>query len=143
MAQFKQCPNCERRNLSLNTACGFCGTPLDLAPVFDAPDLAPPKISINNRTLSLPLQVELTIGRADPASGWQPEIDLLPFGGTGATGVSRRHARLVWYGHWQLEDLDSANGTFLDRNKLEPGSPQDLKPGSVIQVGILYLVFHG
>lgn len=143
MAQFKQCPGCERRNRAANTACEFCGTALDHAPAFDAPDLAPPKITINERTLTLPLQVELTIGRADPGSEWTPEIDLLPFGGTHSAGVSRRHARLVWFGHWQIEDLNSANGTFLDRSMLEPGKPRDLKPGSIIQIGKLYLVFHG
>jgi pSer/pThr/pTyr-binding forkhead associated (FHA) protein len=116
---------------------------LETAPSFDAPELEPPRITINDRTLTLPLQVELVIGRADPQSGWTPEIDLLPFGGTSAAGVSRRHARLVWYGHWQIEDLNSANGTQLDRRRLEPGKPQDLKPGSIIQIGKLYLVYHG
>lgn len=143
MAQIKLCPNCERRNLSVNAVCDFCGTALEHAPTLDAPDLAPPRISINNQMLSLPLQVELVIGRTDPSSNWTPEIDLTPFGGTSAAGVSRRHARLMWFGHWQIQDLQSANGTLLNSQRLDPETPQDLKPGAIIQIGKLYLVFHG
>ncbi len=143
MAQVKACPDCERRNAADNTVCQFCGMTLEQAPIFDAPDLALPKITINDRVLKLPLQVELVIGRADAPSGWMPDVDLLPLGGTAGAGVSRRHARLVWYGHWQIQDLGSANGTFVDRHRLAPDMPQDLKPGAVIQIGRLYLVYHG
>jgi len=143
MAQIKFCLNCERRNVATDAVCVFCGLPLENAPAFEAPDLAPPKLAVNDRTLQIPLQVELVIGRADPAREWMPDIDLLPFGGTSAAGVSRRHARLVWYGHWQIEDLDSANGTLLDRQRIEPHKPHDLKPGAIIQIGKLYLVYYG
>ncbi len=143
MAQIKFCPNCERRNLAANPVCAFCGLALESVDAQEAPDLAPPKLAVNDRILQLPLQVELVIGRADAAREWIPDIDLLPFGGTSAAGVSRRHARLVWYGHWQIEDLDSANGTLLDRRRLEPNTPHDLKPGAIIQIGKLYLIYHG
>lgn len=143
MPQVKLCPNCEHRNLAFRTECEVCGTLLEHTNAFDAPDLVPPKITINHQTLSLPLKVELIIGRADSRSDWQPDIDLAPFGGTAAAGVSRRHARLIWYGHWQIEDLGSANGTWLNRQRLKSGEPLDLTAGSIIQIGKLYLVFHG
>lgn len=143
MPQIRLCPTCERRNLAAQAECEFCGTQLSNAASFDVPDLTPPKISVKDTAFKLPLQVEFVIGRADEKSDWLPDIDLLPFGGTSAAGVSRRHARLVWYGHWQIEDLNSANGTLLDRRRVEPGKPQDLIPGAIIQIGKLYLVFHG
>jgi len=143
MAQVKMCPTCERRNLASNLNCQYCGTVLENTPAMDAPDLTAPKITLNDHLLAVPLRVELTIGRSALDGEWKPDIDLAPYGGTASAGVSRRHARLVWYGDWQIEDLNSANGTFLDRHRLEPGKRQVLKPGSVIQIGKLYLVFHG
>jgi len=116
---------------------------LEHANAFDAPDLVAPKIIVNQRTLNLPLQVELIIGRTDTHGDWKPDIDLTPFGGTAAAGVSRRHARLIWHGHWQIEDLGSANGTWLNRQRLQSGESLDLTAGSIIQIGKLYLIYHG
>ncbi|MBI4671645.1 MAG: FHA domain-containing protein [Chloroflexi bacterium] len=143
MPHVKLCPSCERRNLAYNTVCEFCGTSLDQTAPFDAPELVAPKLTLNQYTLTVPLQVELVIGRSDPQNDWKPDIDLAPFGGTSGAGVSRRHARLVWYGHWQIEDLGSANGTWLNRHRLQSGEPLDLTAGSIIQIGKLYLVYHG
>src|SRR4051812_20804434 len=66
---------------------------------------------------------ELTIGRAE-------ENDLvLPAG-----GVSRRHARIyVQDGQVLVEDAGSANGTFLDGEKLS--GPAPLKPRCQLVVG--------
>ncbi|MEZ4227014.1 MAG: GGDEF domain-containing protein [Polyangiaceae bacterium] len=48
-------------------------------------------------------------------------------------GVSRRHARLVREGsHYVLEDLGSANGTFVAGNRIER---QQLADGDVFQLG--------
>ncbi len=53
-------------------------------------------------------QPEITIGR-DPAC----ECPLM------RESVSARHARLSYHhGQWWLEDLDSTNGTFLNRERL-------------------------
>ena len=143
MALVKLCPNCERRNDAVNAVCTFCGVDLEHAATVTASDLVAPKITLNDRVLSIPLQVEVVIGRSDRNSEWKPDIDLVPYGGTANAGVSRKHARLIWFGHWQIEDLNSANGTYLNRTRVEAGKPLDLAPGSVIQIGRLYLVFHG
>lgn len=56
--------------------------------------------------------------------------------------VSRRHSRLVAQdGVWQIEDLGSANGTFVNGVKLR--RPHDLKQGDQIRVGGTLLVFGG
>lgn len=97
---------------------------------------------LNDRALDLPLKVEIVIGRADEEIGWKPDVDLSLYGGTANAGISRRHARLVWFGDWQIEDLNSANGTWLNGRQLAPGSTQPLAPGAVIKIGKLYLIYH-
>ncbi|MBL8799616.1 MAG: FHA domain-containing protein [Planctomycetia bacterium] len=53
---------------------------------------------------------------------------------------SRQHALIIFEnGQLTLEDLNSANGTFLNRAKVVPGQKQCLKPDDVIQVGTVQL----
>jgi pSer/pThr/pTyr-binding forkhead associated (FHA) protein len=50
--------------------------------------------------------------------------------------VSRHHAWLRWDGQaWWVEDLNSTNGTMVDRQRLAPGSPYLLSSGSVLSIG--------
>jgi pSer/pThr/pTyr-binding forkhead associated (FHA) protein len=50
------------------------------------------------------------------------------------TFVSQLHARLFRTdGTWQIEDLGSTNGTFLNRRKIS--GPQSLHVGDRVQVG--------
>ena len=50
--------------------------------------------------------------------------------------VSRRHARLFYEnGIFQLEDLNSANGTKLNGKKLKPFVRTTLSPGAIITLG--------
>src|SRR6187399_2839590 len=118
MALIKICPNCDRRNNGTSDECRYCNMPLETTKPIDAPALSPPRLSINGRLLDLPEQVEFVIGRAGETTASLPDIDLAPFGGTSAAGVSRKHAKLVWNGDWQIEDMDSANGTYVDRKRL-------------------------
>lgn len=143
MALVKSCPNCSYRNPAENRECARCGTSLAVTEAFDAPALSPPKLSLNHHLLFVPLQLELIIGRADRETGWAPDIDLTPHGATATSGVSRRHVKLVWNGDWQIEDLNSANGTYLNHRRLKPGEPLPLQPGSVIQIGRMFIVYHG
>ncbi|MBN1344116.1 MAG: FHA domain-containing protein [Phycisphaerae bacterium] len=56
--------------------------------------------------------------------------------------VSRRHAQLVPdNGRWQLVDLDSINGTFLNGQRV--AEPITLKHGDQIRIGSSLLVFGG
>jgi DNA-binding winged helix-turn-helix (wHTH) protein len=60
----------------------------------------------------------------------------------GEARVSRRHARiLVEEGRATLEDLDSQNGTFLNRRRIDQAVP--LHSGDRIGVGSTELVFVG
>jgi pSer/pThr/pTyr-binding forkhead associated (FHA) protein len=54
--------------------------------------------------------------------------------------VSGRHFRLRWDGAaWWLEDLNSKNGTLVNRQPVKPGRPQILPSGAVIGVGDMAL----
>ncbi len=69
-------------------------------------------------------QTDLTVGRAIGCGLALPED----------TFVSQLHARLFQAdGTWQIEDLGSTNGTFLNRHKVS--GPQALRPGDRIQIG--------
>jgi pSer/pThr/pTyr-binding forkhead associated (FHA) protein len=57
--------------------------------------------------------------------------------------VSRRHARLDYRDdQWVLTDLNSANGTFLNRQALSPQTPQPLASGDTFQIGSFELTIQ-
>ena len=57
--------------------------------------------------------------------------------------ASREHARIMRYGtRYVIEDLNSANGTFLRGEQLAPGKPKGLEPGDDIWIGATRLVFE-
>lgn len=50
--------------------------------------------------------------------------------------LSRHHAKIYFReGVWLVEDLDSANGTFLRGKQLSPNTPQRLLNGDIIRFG--------
>jgi hypothetical protein len=58
-------------------------------------------------------------------------------------GVSRRHAMIrVLHDKYTIEDLGSANGTWLNENRLEPGRPYALTGGDQIRLGQLILFIY-
>ena len=48
--------------------------------------------------------------------------------------VSRRHARLSYNGSWNIEDLNSANGTFVNEHRLENGEQTQIKSGNRVSL---------
>lgn len=85
---------------------------------------------------------EFLIGREDPIGNVFPDADLGPHGGdTG--GVSRRHAKIVVRGNQPyIEDLNSTNGTWVNKVKVQPGQPAPLTDGAEIRLGKVVLVFQ-
>lgn len=99
--------------------------------------LAPARLVIatSNAILPLPNAPQVIIGRADPVSNAYPDVDLTPHGALDQ-GVGRRHARVfVQNGQFQIEDLNSTNGTLLNGRRLAPQQPQVLRDGDLIQIG--------
>jgi predicted amidophosphoribosyltransferase len=83
---------------------------------------------------------ELLLGRSDPVSGIFPDIDLEAYGGD-RSGVSRRHARLIIEdSQLYIEDLNSTNYTFLNKQKLDARKRYPIKNGDEIRCG--GVVFH-
>lgn len=87
----------------------------------------------------LTLDDEALIGRQDPATNHFPDLDLTPYGAL-ENGVSRQHA-ILKRGEDVLSiiDLNSANGTFLNGQKLSPERPRLLRDGDEIRLGKLTL----
>lgn len=77
------------------------------------------------------------LGRGDPQSRFNPEVDLTPYGALDR-GVSREHARLhVEDGRLYVTDLGSTNGTFLGAKKLKPNEATLIGKGDELLLGRL------
>ena len=78
------------------------------------------------------------VGRATPDR--PVDVDLTGQEAAERVWSSRQHAVVtVDRGAVFVEDLNSLNGTFLNRVRLHPGQPKSLQPGDVIQVGTVQL----
>ena len=84
---------------------------------------------------------ESYLGRWDADNGVFPDVDLDAH--DPEAKVSRRHARIIWQnGSYQLEDLGSTNGTYINRGRrLLPGTPLMLNDGDEIIIGKTFLRF--
>jgi pSer/pThr/pTyr-binding forkhead associated (FHA) protein len=92
-------------------------------------------VSVSGAEIPLPEKDEILVGREDPVSGVYPDVDLTPHGGEEG-GVSRRHARLIAEGgKYYVEDLDSTNFTFVNKQKLAPRTRQEVGEGDHIRFG--------
>lgn len=84
---------------------------------------------------------QYTIGWADGGQR-APDIDLTALGG-GSLGVSRNHAILRFRnGQWDIEDLNSTNGTFVNDSQIVARTPTLLPDKTTIRVGSLKLFFR-
>lgn len=91
--------------------------------------------------ITLPAGDEIVIGREDPVSSIFPDVDLTPHGGEEG-GVSREHAKIqVQNGNYTVQDLDSTNFTFLNRERLAAHAPEPLHDGDELRLGRVRLVF--
>jgi pSer/pThr/pTyr-binding forkhead associated (FHA) protein len=77
------------------------------------------------------------VGRADEKP---VDIDLDDQEPPDRVWSSRQHCLITFEnGELQLEDLNSANGTFVNRTRVYPGQKRGLTPNDVIQVGTVQL----
>lgn len=85
---------------------------------------------------------EVLLGRYDPLTEIQPEIDLSPV--DTKRSVSRRHARLTDKdGSWYLsEEPGVLNGTFVNGVRLDPGQRVPLREGDLVSLGMVRLVYR-
>lgn len=161
------CPNCHSKQFDGTIFCAECGenmiatarqettlslgqpepigSPADAAALSPAPaqSASGPQITLvimnSGRRLSLDIGDDLLIGRKDNARGIFPDIDLGLDGGYDA-GVSRRHAILAHHnGVYTVEDLGSANGTFINEQRLAAQQPTQIKQGDELKCGTLLM----
>jgi pSer/pThr/pTyr-binding forkhead associated (FHA) protein len=93
----------------------------------------------NGRPIGLTGSNEFVLGRLDATRGVFPDVDLTPDGGLEG-GVSRRHARIQRQRtQFFVEDLGSANGTFLNGQRLTPYLPHPLHDKDELQIGRIRL----
>lgn len=143
------CPACGASVGAGDEFCDNCGAALKEAeaPAIEAeviPAVAGPRLVVADTGAEIPLPAgdEILIGREDPISGIFPDIDLTPHGGEEG-GVSRKHVRVrAQDGRYTVEDLNSTNFTFVNHQRLSPGSPQPVKDGDELRLGRVRLVFR-
>ncbi|MCS6994883.1 MAG: FHA domain-containing protein [Anaerolineales bacterium] len=83
----------------------------------------------------IPLGKQAIIGRNDPKSNLNVEIDVSSFLPNPKL-ISRQHAKITERnGEYFIEDLGSNNGTRLNGRRLPPGERTLLKDGDVIVLG--------
>jgi hypothetical protein len=77
------------------------------------------------------------IGRADATGTQVPDLDLTPYGAL-EKGVSRIHSAILRNEETlTLVDKGSANGTFLNGQRLIPNQPRVLRDGDELRLGML------
>ncbi len=157
------CPSCGSVNPAGEAFCSNCGSmlgapaatsaaaPAPAAP--SAPVMAPAApaaplalnarliVEADNQEFDLSGKDNVLIGREDAVSNIFPDVDLTPHGGEEG-GVSRMHARIfAENGQYMLEDENSTNFTFLNRQKLAPKTPTPLHDNDEIKLGRVLLRF--
>jgi len=98
-------------------------------------------VEADNQEFDLSGKDNVLIGREDAVSNIFPDVDLTPHGGEEG-GVSRMHARIFSEnGQYMLEDENSTNFTFLNRQKLASKTPTPLHDNDEIKLGRVLLRF--
>ena len=161
-----ECPSCGRKHRPGTLFCSECGVylptggPLRTEPLpeeelpvsranpwvseqVDGTEAPPVPLRLvvlsTDRQIRLPSTAEVQVGRLDAAHGIFPDLDLTSDGGLEG-GVSRRHCKIHQRGSaYLVEDVGSANGTFLNGQRLTPYLPHVLNDDDELQVGRIKL----
>jgi hypothetical protein len=80
-------------------------------------------------------KTEFLVGRPDPVTGITPDINLGPL--DSSRTLSRRHAKVMREGLllFVREEVGTANGTFVNGQRLATGAAAPLKPGDKLRFG--------
>lgn len=139
------CPVCSTRNLPNTLFCEQCGR--GLHPATELHDAQPdtPKgekaavalqIEPNGPILRLPATGKALLGRG----GSQADAMFIDLGSAGGleAGVSREHAALdIKRNRITIKDLNSTNGTYVNRRQISPNTPVSIAAGDTIHIAKL------
>jgi hypothetical protein len=151
-AGSQTCPSCGSINAAGEAFCSNCGSMLGApAPAANGVASAAPAavatltarliVEADNQEFDLSGKDNIVIGREDAVSNIYPDVDLTPHGGEDG-GVSRLHARIFYdNGQYLLEDENSTNFTFLNRQKLAGKTPTPLHDNDEVRLGRVLLRF--
>ncbi len=155
------CSNCKHANMTGALFCAECGAQLIGRDTLTTQSIATENLKIASRrttgemsqpvegdnawanlhlldtgqVLPLSSRNEFTMGRISEGQPIMPDIDLSPYQAY-AAGVSRLHAVIRRSGSSVVfMDLGSANGTFINGNRLTPNSEQRLNHGDILALG--------
>ncbi len=165
----KFCPVCNSKNEPTATMCAYCGSPLEFSQVSPTTtrhvngkeqettgrsqaveetlkySIKPPEEGIAIYVKDYPAPVvnnnegEFILGRHINEEDEQAFVDLKPFGGY-ENGVSRRHALIRRTDHgYEILDLGSSNGTWMNKKRLVPDQPYLLENGAQVYLGRLQI----
>jgi len=169
-ASGKLCPVCGKGNIKMVSVCVYCGAELDEntttknvsipenvdSQIKTSADLAETTIDVSLipeggigihiageiKPIYVKIDKELVIGRVTDA-GWANPATVLDLSDQNATslGVSRQHAmiRRTATG-FEVVDLSSRNGTWLNAERLIPNKPYPFPSGSQLRIGQMRLL---
>lgn len=155
------CSNCKHANMTGALFCAECGAQLIGRDTLTTQSIATENLKTASRrttgemsqpvegenawanlhlldtgqVLPLSSRNEFTMGRISEGQPIMPDIDLSPYQAY-AAGVSRLHAVIRRSGEAVVfMDLGSANGTFINGNRLIPNTEQMLNHGDILALG--------
>lgn len=138
------CQNCGHENLTVSKFCENCGAKLLEKPAIISQPAVPLcfRLKQSDQRIEFPInKTSFLIGRQDAENDLFPEIDLTSFGAQNF-GIGRRHAQItIRDGEVFIEDLNSVNGTMVNRVKISTETPHLIKDGDEIRLGKLILIF--
>ncbi|MCS6871381.1 MAG: FHA domain-containing protein [Anaerolineae bacterium] len=160
-----KCPNCQTPHLSGEMVCQKCGMILfdprtSTVHIRVNPELTRLRrnlsdtqelLALDEHTLQIQIRglseriifeegTSVVLGRIDLNSPDMARFDLTRFGGH-ERGVSREHCMISYHNRqFFVTDLNSANGTFVNRKRLQPNQPCLLNDGDELMLGNLSIV---
>lgn len=162
MTEKRLCPHCGKINLPTSFVCSKCNNLLDVPPAekethvlggqqgieelsddyFDQDSTLVLRLRGRDKSFQLTarqLGMGQIIGRNTPGHDLKAHVDLTRWKGE-ELGVSRRHAYLRYNPQdktIRVADMGSANGTFVNGQKLHPGEVRVLRHGDRLRLGRL------
>jgi len=136
-----KCPSCNHKERNGTLFCSECGAEI-FNQIPDGVNEVVLEFVDSGKRLRLKENREYTIGRMGKTQALIPDVDLSQYGAF-QKGVSRLHAIMKTYpGKCLMVDLDSANGTKINGERVTAYVDIPLKNGDTINLGSFKIIIH-